>query len=193
MTYLSRPVMPDLASFGPKYPHILTGTPDQASAYRFLLGSLGRPAWDSAAAALQRQLTDSVIAAAVRRMPAPYQALVGQELVATLRGRRDNLPKAVQRMFSSIRGEADVHATRGSDFVSAEWATPDSLTLHVGTDTQRYSAKETKELTLYLLGGVDTVTVSGIDATGPTLRIVPEKAHLIVADSVRAAPGRCVW
>ena len=188
VTYLSRPVMPDLANFGPKYPHNLTGTPDQASAYRFLLGSLGRPAWDSAAGALQRQLTDSVIAAAVRRMPVPYQALIGDDLAATLRRRRDNLPRAVAHMFSSVRDEADVHATRGSDRVSAEWTTPDSLSLRIGTNVQRYSGKETRELTLYLLGGTDTVTVTGVKGKRPDVRIVPAiTAPVFIADSSRGS------
>lgn len=190
VTYLSRPVMPDLTNFGPKYPRILTGSPDQASAYRFLLGSLGRPAWDSAAAGLQRELTDSVIEAAVRRMPAPYQQLMGKELVATLRDRRDNLPRAVQRMFNSVRGEADLHGTRGSDAVVAEWLTADSLSLHLGPRTERFSGKETKELTLYLLGGADTVAVTGVRGKEPVLRIVPgAPGHLLVADSTRGSPA----
>ena len=189
VTYLSRPVMPDLANFGPKYPHILTGTPGQASAYRFLLGSLGRPAWDSAAAALQRQLTDSVIEAAVRRMPAPYQQLMAEDLVATLRARRDNLPRAVEHMFNSVRGKAEVHGTRGSDDVLAEWLTADSLSLQLGSRTERYSSKETKELTLYLLGGTDTVAVSGVRGKAPVLRVVPgTTGPLLVADSARGSP-----
>jgi len=189
VTYLARPVMPDLVNFGPKYPHNLTGTPDQASAYRFLLGSLGRPAWDSAASALQRQLTDSVIAAAVHRMPGPYQALIGDQLAATLRGRRDNLPRAVSHMFSAVREEASVHATRGNDQVRADWVTPDSLLLRVGTQVQRYSGRETRELTLYLLGGADSVSVTGARGKQPSVRLVPTLGFpLLIADSTRGSP-----
>jgi len=188
VTYLARPVMPDLVNFGPRYPHNLTGTPDQASAYRFLLGSLGRPAWDSAAGALQRRLTDSVIAAAVRRMPAPYQALIGDDLAATLRGRRDNLPRAVAHMFSAVREEADVHATRGNDHVRADWTTPDSLLLRVGPSAQQYSGRETSELTVYLLGGTDTVTITGDRGKQPTVRLVPNAGFpVVIVDSTRGS------
>ena len=100
-TYLSRPLQPDLTTFGPDYPHTLTGIPDQASAYRYLIGSLGRPVWDSVAAALQASLTDSVIAAAVGRMPAAYQSLVGDRL--------DPHPARAPRQ-SPARGGPDVRA-----------------------------------------------------------------------------------
>ena len=132
-TYLSRPLQPDLTTFGPDYPHTLTGIPDQASAYRYLIGSLGRPVWDSIAAALQAGLTDSVIAAAVGRMPAAYQALVGERLIRTLRERRDNLPRAVDLMFEQVRGQAEVYGSAGAEAVTVEWPAPDSLSLTHGT------------------------------------------------------------
>lgn len=185
-TYLARPVTPDLVNFGPKYPHVLTGAPDQASTYRLLLGSLGRPAWDSAASALQRQLTDSVIAAAVGQMPAPYRSRIGPEMISILRGRRDNLPRAVQHMFGSVRKDAEVHGTRGADQVIAEWLSADSLALTLAGARQEFSGKETNEVTLFLSGGPDTVRVTGEKGREPRLRIVPAPAAaLTVIDSTR--------
>ncbi|HST62726.1 MAG TPA: hypothetical protein VLK84_28730 [Longimicrobium sp.] len=64
---------------------------------RFLC-PLPATAWDSAAASLRTALTDSAIAASVRRMPAPYVRLGGEQMIATLRARRDRLP-AVARDF----------------------------------------------------------------------------------------------
>ena len=186
VTYLSRPVMPDLANFGPKYPHILTGIPDQASAYRFLLGSLGRPVWDSTASALQQALTDSAIAAAVSRMPAPYLAAIGPELIETLRKRRDNLPRAVEHMFSSVRSEAELHGTRASESVVADWLTTDSLSLGTGEAPVKFSGRETDRVTLFLSGGADTLTIAGTRGKRPALRIVPGKGTpLHVVDSTR--------
>jgi hypothetical protein len=89
-------------------------------------------------------------------------------------------------MFKSVRDEASVHATRGNDQVRAEWTTPDSLVLQVGVGTQRYSGEETGELTLYLLGGADTVTVTGAKGRSPALRLVPLAGFpVMVADSTR--------
>ena len=180
-TYLSRPIQPDLTTFGPRYPHTLTGAPDQASAYRYLLGSLGRSAWDSAAAALQAALTDSVIALAVGKMPAPYQAQVGDRLNRYLRARRDNLPDAVDYMYRQIRREAEVHGTGTSETVTATWPTRDSLELRLSAGRQDiYLGKETQSLTLFLGGGADTVRFAGADGKSPTIRIVPGQAADLV-------------
>ncbi|HQR16771.1 MAG TPA: BamA/TamA family outer membrane protein [Gemmatimonadales bacterium] len=173
-TYLARPIQPDLTTFGPNYPHTLTGIPDQASSYRYLLGALGRPAWDSAAAALQSALTDSVIAAAVGKMPAPYQAQVGTRLTRFLRERRDHLPDAVDHMYRQVRRAAEVFGTALPETVGAEWRTPDSLELSVGPGPRvAFSGKETESVTLFLGGGADTVRFISPEGKAPTLRIVP--------------------
>ena len=173
-TYLARPIQPDLTTFGPNYPHTLTGIPDQASSYRYLLGSLGRPAWDSAAAALQSALTDSVIRAAVGQMPPPYQAQVGERLTRYLRERRDHLPDAVDHMYRQVRGAAQVFGTALPETVRAEWQAPDSLELTVGPGPRiAFTGKETESVTLFLGGGADTVRFVGAEGKAPTLRIVP--------------------
>jgi len=187
-TYLARPLMPDLTHFSAKYPHTLTGTPDQASAFRLLVGSLGRPQWDSVAQDLQSRLTDSAIAAAVKQMPAPYLDQIGSQTERTLRERRDNLPTAVDRMFAQVRAEAEVHGTTGTDRVMARWLTPDSLALEFGPRVVRFAAGETRRVDLFLLQGEDTVLVTGARGRGPELRIVPTaKSALQVVDSTRSS------
>ncbi|HEU4561406.1 MAG TPA: hypothetical protein VFS20_26370 [Longimicrobium sp.] len=62
-----------------------------------LLCALPASTWDSTAASMARSLTDSVIAAAIGRMPREYVARSGP-LQARLRARRDGLP-AVARRF----------------------------------------------------------------------------------------------
>ena len=189
-TYLARPIQPDLTTFGPRYPHNLTGVPDQASSYRFLLGSLGRPTWDSVAAALQAALTDSVIAAAVRQMPTPYQSQVGERLTRYLRERRDNLPDAVELMYRQVRHEAEVYGTGAAETMTAEWPTPDSLELRLGAGrVDGFSARETESVTLFLGGGADTLRFLGAGGKAPQLRIVPAPSGgvVIVGDAPAGA------
>jgi hypothetical protein len=183
-TYLSRPLQPDLTTFGPGYPRILTGIPDQASSYRYLVGSLGRPTWDSVAASLQAALTDSVIAAAVGRMPAAYQARLGDGLIRTLRERRDNLPRAVALMYEQVRGKAEVYASATAEAVTVEWPTPDSLTLSMGSGAERFAASETERVTLFLGGGQDTVRLTGGSGRAPALRVVPVPGTPLVVEGV---------
>jgi len=188
-TYLARPLMPDLARFEGKYPHSLTGVPDQAAAFRFFIGSLGRPQWDSVASALQARLTDSVITAAVSKLPPAYFSEVGSKTEQILRERRDNLPTAVARMFAQVRSEAEVHATTGADQVRVDWLTPDSLALSIGRREQRFSARETKTVDLFLLQGADTVVVTGARGRGPEVRVIPmAHSRLQIVDSTPSSP-----
>lgn len=64
---------------------------------RRILADLDKPAWDAVAAFVAGALTDEVIEAAVRRMPAPYHALRGAWLAAALKSRRDRLEQASER------------------------------------------------------------------------------------------------
>lgn len=187
-TYLARPLQPDLTTFGPRYPHNLTGMPDQTSAFRYMVGSLGRPVWDSMAAALQARLTDSAIAMAVRTMPAPYQALWGPHLAMRLRERRDRLPQAVEYMYRAIRNHAEVHASNAPDGIGVQWPAPDSLVLALPGYTQRFAAAETDRVTLFLGSGPDTVRFQGEPGRAPSLRLVTPTSG--TAAVVEGDPGR---
>jgi len=173
VTYLARPLQPDLSTLGPRYPHILTGVPDQESAYRFLLGGLPRSAWDSTAKALQGRLTDSVIAEGIAAMPDAYRERDGERLTRLLRERRDHLPQAVDRMFKSVRREAEVYASSVGEAVSVEWPSHDSLRIRFAGHERDYEAGETERVTLYLVGGTDSVRFIGAPGRAPELRIVP--------------------
>jgi hypothetical protein len=171
---LWRPVSPDLVNFGKKYPRVMAGASDQQSAFRMLLGPLGRPTWDSVAAAMQARLTDSVIDAAVARMPAGYQARIGNQIASDLRHRRDDLPRAVDRMFRQVREKAEVHATEEPQRIVAEWLGRDSLSVRVGSrGSAPFLARETKRLTLFLGGGADTIEILGAPGRAPEFRVVP--------------------
>ncbi len=177
---LSRPLQPDLVSFGARYPHALAGFPDQASVYRFLLGGLGRATWDSVAAVLQASLTDSAIAAAVGVLPAPYRERDGERLARILRERRDRLPEAVARLYGAVRRNAELHGTTGAESVQLAWPHPDTLVVALGADRSTFVREETRTLTLFLCSGRDTLRLAAAAARGPSVRVVP-------------GPGATLW
>jgi len=185
--YLARPLQPDLTTFGPTYPHNLTGMPDQTSAFRYMVGALGRPVWDSMAAELQTRMTAPAIDAAVRALPAAYQAQWGPPLAARLRERRDRLPQAVEYMYRAIRKHAEVHATNTSDDIAIAWPVPDSLVLSLPGATQRFAAAETDWVTLFLGEGPDTLRFHGERGRAPALRLVAPTEGTVVVDG---SPGR---
>ncbi|MDH4349237.1 MAG: hypothetical protein OEW17_10545, partial [Gemmatimonadota bacterium] len=169
-----RPLAPNLVNFGRRYPHAVTGASDQQSAYRLLVGSLGRSAWDSVATMLQERLTDSAINAAVARMPPAYQARIGTEIARALRDRRDHLATLVDRMYRQVRQDAEIYATAESERVVLHWAGPDSLAVRIGArQPAPFLARETDRVTLFLGTGTDTLEVVGTPGKAPAVRLAP--------------------
>jgi hypothetical protein len=63
---------------------------------------------------LSHAITDSVIDAAFRDMPAPYRASI-PELTAKLKSRRDLLPAAADRYYRKLFRVQDIHATDSAE------------------------------------------------------------------------------
>src|SRR6185503_5130634 len=86
----ARLAKPQLVSFSSTYPH-LSGLFQNAIEFdRRLLGGLDIAVWDSIATDLARAISDSVIDAAFRALPAGYQGDV-PALTSKIRSRRDGL------------------------------------------------------------------------------------------------------
>ncbi|HEX6371189.1 MAG TPA: hypothetical protein VF006_19880 [Longimicrobium sp.] len=167
---LARPWVPKAVRFRREYGGVF-GLVQQAQYLdRRLLGELNRAQWQSVAVALRARLTDAVIDDAVRRMPAEYQALVGAELAATLRARRDALPGAALEYYAMMAREPEAYGTDGPDFAVVERMGDGGVQvrIHAGRDEsreayfhRRFSADETREVRVFLLGGDDRAEVRG--------------------------------
>src|SRR5438445_9698000 len=106
---------PQVIGFGDDYPNIWRLTFTGQVLDRRLLVDLERPVWDSVAGSLQARLTDSVIAAAVRRLPPEYYQKSGAALDRALRRRRDHLPQISDRYYALLAGVVEIHATDEAD------------------------------------------------------------------------------
>jgi hypothetical protein len=183
---LARKVNPKLTVFGPAYPSNLTGfTWNARKLDRQLLAPLDRAAFDSVAAALQAVLTDSVIEAAVARLPAAHGARWGARLAEALRRRRDALPEHAGRWYRLLATDVDVWATDAADQAEARWE-GGALHLRVRRGEavapwfdRRFLADETGEVRLHLGEGADRVALAG-GRDGPRLRIVREPGDTVV-------------
>ena len=166
---------PQLIGFGDHYPSLFRLTYAGQVLDRRLLSELEQPVWDSTAAALQRRLTDSVIDAAVGRLPPEWLHGNGARLARALRQRRDHLPDAARRFYRLLAGYVDVHATDDADTADLD-RSPGRSVLRVRAHgatyfSRAFTASETKEIRLYLHGGDDRVVVRGSPG-GPRLRVV---------------------
>jgi hypothetical protein len=180
---IARMSYPQLVNFGDDYPSIFGLGWNARLLDRRLLVGLEWPIWDSVATELRARLTDSVIDMAVRRLPPQYYAKDGERMSRALRSRRDKLPDAAHRLYRLLAREVDVRATAADEIALATRSADGALELVLsrryradGTPRapyfhRRFSPDETKDVRLFLGGGVDSVSVQG-SGGGPTLRVI---------------------
>ncbi|MGE5745431.1 MAG: BamA/TamA family outer membrane protein [Gemmatimonadota bacterium] len=184
---------PQLVGFDDDYPDLFRLTFAGQVLDRRLLTQLERPVWDSIATALQLRLSDSVIDAAVLRLPAEYRRGSGRNLASALRRRRDHLPEAARRFYRLLAGYVDVHATDEVDGAELQRQRERStlrLTSHGMTYFSRsFDPRETNEIRLYLHGGNDRVVVLGSE-TGPLVRVIGGGGDDTLVDSTTGGSVR---
>ena len=170
---LARLRTPKLAEFSAEFPKLRGLMHNSRMLDRRLLGTIERPTWDSIADFVATRLTDSVIAAAVRRMPPPYFAQTGAVIETTLRQRRDGLRAFAVRFYHRIAEDAEIHATTEDETVLLAFEPDGSLQVRVakGQEDPRQSAwrirrfdrSETGRVLVFLGGGKDRLLVTGPD------------------------------
>jgi hypothetical protein len=172
---------PQLVEFGPGYASITGQTWNGRDIDRWFLNGLDRTVWDSVALWLQARLTDSVIDAAVSRLPPEWHALDGARLAAALKRRREGLPREAARFYAMLAREADVHATRAAEAVTIERLPEGRLAVRIAPKepsgapaylARTFDPRETNEVRVYLCGGADRVVVRGEGPADVTLRVV---------------------
>src|SRR5919108_3318640 len=120
LVWLTGFYQPQVVGFGDDYPSIWRLTFAGQVPDRRLLVDLDKPAWDSVPKVLQLRLTDSVIAAAVRRLPPEYYAKNGATLERALRRRRDQLLRISDRYYALLAGVVEIHGTDEADVAEVE-------------------------------------------------------------------------
>ncbi len=170
---LARQYAPFLLNFGDDLPNASSFVWNGRDLDRTFLVELEWSVWDSVATDLAARMTDSVIDAAARALPAEYYAIDGPRLAQALKSRRDQLHRAARDYYRLLAAEVDVHATDASETVVVERFEDGSsdVRIHAGvTPTaesrapfwhRRFSARETEELRIYLYGGDDRLAVRG--------------------------------
>lgn len=178
MMWVVRRYEPKFVGFTESYPDIQGLAWNGLELDRRFLVHLPKPVWDSVAGALEARLTDSVITAAVRQLPAEYYARTGAYLERALMRRRERLGEVAARFYTLVTAYADIHATDDPDTAQVDrlqdGRTSVQLTARGSTYFHRiFDPRETREIRLYLHGGNDRVVVRGrAPRGGPTVRVV---------------------
>ncbi|MGD2120580.1 MAG: BamA/TamA family outer membrane protein [Gemmatimonadota bacterium] len=171
MMAIYRRVDPRIVLFEEDYPGVYGLTFNGWEVDRTLLGALDQSDWIRVAEELKHDLTDAVIADAVRRLPEPHYALRGPWLERSLKERRDELTSFALDYYRMISSAAEVKGTDRDEIAVFEHHPTGNLTLTVtyrdGPRSDRpyfertFRPSVTDEVRLYLQGGDDRVEVRG--------------------------------
>jgi surface antigen Omp85-like protein len=171
---------PQIVSFGPTYPNLLSLNWHAREVDRRYLVGLDAAVWDSVAVSVQERLTDEVIADAVRALPPEMYEVGGATLETALRNRRDLLRVETQSYYRMLAEEVEIHATNAAEraeivrvddrFVDLTLSAEGRVYLH-----RRFDAQVTREIRVDMWGGKDVVEVSGEGDAPIEIRVIGGK------------------
>ncbi len=196
---VARLAKPDLVTFDATLPDVSALFQNASELDRRLLGGLDKPAWDSVATHLVSVITDSVIDAAFRDIPAPYRASV-PALAARLMSRRDRLPASADRYYRALFRVQDIHATDAAEKATIERFSDGTVAIRLRSGdaprwvVRRFDPAVTKEVRLYLHEGADTALVTGSAGPGILVRVIGGNGDNAMIDAAsgngRGSPTR---
>ncbi|MGH7652070.1 MAG: hypothetical protein ACREMS_09525, partial [Gemmatimonadaceae bacterium] len=174
---IARLALPNLVTFGNKYPdpQALFSNADEFD--RRMLQSFDRSVWDSVANDLMERITNPIIDEAVAKLPPPY-ASGSRALAAKLIARRDGLRGEADRYYKELWRVADIHGTDADDQVTVNRVADGVVDVWIQAGSgppyfsRRFVSGETKEIRIYLHGGNDRATVQGNVSRSIPVRII---------------------
>lgn len=131
---------------------------------------------------LVAQVTDDVLEQALKQLPAEAYNLRHDEFMKILKGRRDNLPKAMSEYYNFLNKIVDIKGTDKHELVAITDAPGNGITIemHKLSKSRKvedqmfkktFSPEITKEVRLYLSKGDDSVRINNT-SSGVKLRII---------------------
>ncbi len=171
-----------LQSFGDKKIDVKSYSYNARFVDKRMLYALTRQQWIDVAKNLQKNLTDSAIAEAIRDLPKPIYDITGEELQAHLRARREQLPQVAEKFYELLAKEVEIPGTDQEDKFVVTRVNDNETLVELFTegkdDTEQkvfsktFYRNETDKVYLFGLRDEDTFEISGKVKKGITLVIV---------------------
>jgi len=165
---------------------------------RYFLNEMSEDDWKEQLDIIEHTLTDSLLEAAVRRMPDTIYALSGREVLRILKVRRSTLRPEALNYYRFISKYVDIPASDKHEYFDVVHKTGGRIEVTIykikkdGTrDKELYHRvfhpEETKEIRLYGFGDEDQFTVSGHERSSIIVRLIGGvgKDRFDVAEEVR--------
>ncbi len=160
---------------------------------RTFLTKLDRDDWITIANELQQKLTDEVIEKAISRWPPKIYALTGEEVIAKLKSRRDNLVENALAHYRFLAREVEI---LGSDkhehfLIDKENAKTTSITVwKIDKDFEKqkviyqrtFNADDTREIRLYGFDDEDVFEQQGLAKNKIKVRIIGGADNDLIKD-----------
>jgi hypothetical protein len=161
---------------------------------RQLLVGLNKSDWVAVARSVQTKLKDPVFEEALKQLPPSHYDLVAEEVIATLKVRRDKLLEIADKYYRHLAGEVDIMATHTNDVVEAVrlekgmleisiFATEDGEKLSPPYYHRIFDPKDTKDIRISLHGGSDRVNITGAGPNKIKLRIISDSGQDELTDT----------
>ncbi|GAA4386615.1 hypothetical protein [Hymenobacter koreensis] len=187
-------------TFKPRYENIEGYTRNARFLDERALNQVTRQQMQAEARSLQQQLSDSVIAQALRRLPPEVYALEGPRLASALRARREKLPAAADTYYRILAKEVLVPGTDEAErfVVERQSDTATVVSVYALADDDKpeegrlryrrvFHPSETERVVLHGLGGKDLFEVRGKVRRSPRIDVYGGPHEDTLKDSSRVA------
>ena len=141
--------------------------------------------WLAVADSIKSELTDDIIENAIKRFPKQTYDMKGQEIISTLKARRDKVVEFAERYYQVLAEIVSVVATDKDDYIHVERLNDDEVRVSVYPRNKEgkpkldqlwyqrtFKTDETKEVRIYGLGGEDYFMVEGNVKKSVKLRLI---------------------
>lgn len=132
---------------------------------------MSREEWKTQAEKFKQAVTDSVLEAALLRLPKPSYDLRHDMLYKRLKARRDNIPSAMDKYYRFIQKITDIQTSDKNEWVQVTDAPDGGLNIRISKINKNgkiedelmnktYDPALTKEVRLYVRSGNDSISVN---------------------------------
>lgn len=176
--------VPTFQGFGPEVKNI-KGLWSFAAKYfdRSFLTELEQEDWQAAVNDIQNKLTDSVIEDAISQWPDSIFQHHGEEIIADLKSRRDQLDEVANEYYLILAKKVDIVGSNKREHFVVNRISKDTTSVTVSKINKNdeiskviyqrnFITKETSEISLYGLDGDDIFIAIGKAKNGPRIRAI---------------------
>jgi hypothetical protein len=167
---------------------------------RTFLNGLSKDQWIKAARELKKDLTDEAIEKAIRQWPESIFKLHGQEIIAKIKSRRDDIEKYAVSHYEFLAKETEIVGSNKRELVVVERQPDGNSRVKMFKITKEgevgkllydrlFLAKETKEIRIFGLGGDDRFEFKGESKNAIDVRVIGGKGGDLLEDGSKVLRG----